>query len=132
MLNKLNPQQLLQLASEASLNAYAPYSVFKVGACALYDDGSVYKGCNVENTSYGLTICAERNAISSAITDGKKSGLVAVAIFSPNTKSCYPCGACRQWMAEFSDNVTVIVEGPDGNPESHTISELLPNTFKLL
>jgi len=128
---KINLEDLLKLASEASKNAYAPYSKFYVGACAIFDDGSTYKGCNVENASYGLTLCAERNALSSAITDRKTKGLTAIAIFSPNTKLCYPCGACRQWISEFSKDAKIILEGEDSKPVIHNISELLPYSFKL-
>lgn len=126
----INAGQLFQVADEAANYAYSPYSKFRVGASVLYQDGSIYKGCNVENISYGLTICAERNAISSAVADGKTTGLIAIAIFSPDSKLCYPCGACRQWIAEFSKNAMVIVENTDGQPLFHTISELLPHSFK--
>ena len=130
-MSDINPKYLLKIASEASGNAYAPYSKFLVGACALFEDGSVYKGCNVENSSYGLTTCAERNAISAAITAGKKTGLIAIAIYSPNSKLCYPCGACRQWIAEFSKDAEVILEDTDGNPKAFSIKELLPYSFEL-
>ena len=122
---------LLKLASEAAQNAYSPYSNFKVGACVLFEDGKTYTGCNVENASYGLTLCAERNAISSAIADGQKSKLAAVAIYSPNAKLCYPCGACRQWIAEFSKDAAVIVENSEGNPQAFSIKDLLPYSFEL-
>ena len=97
----------------------------------LYQDGSVYKGCNVENRSYGLTNCAEKNAISTAVADGKTAGLVAIAIFSLDSNLCYPCGACRQWIYEFSEKAQIIIENTDGQPIIHSISELLPNSFKL-
>ena len=123
-------EQLMKLASDAAENAYAPYSKFKVGACVLFEDGKIYAGCNVENASYGLTLCAERNAISNAVADGQKAKLVSVAVYSPNAKLCFPCGACRQWIAEFSKEAAVIVENEDGKPVSFSISELLPNSFK--
>lgn len=122
---------LLALASEAAQNAYSPYSKFKVGACVLYEDGKTYTGCNVENASYGLTLCAERNAISSAIAAGQKSKIAAIAIFSPNAKLCYPCGACRQWISEFSKDADVIVENAEGIPQVFSIKELLPYSFEL-
>ena len=131
MNKKINPEHLLQLASEASEKAYAPYSKFSVGACAMYEDGSLYLGCNVENSSYSLTICAERNAISNAVANGKYKELIAIAIYSPNTKQCYPCGACRQLISEFEKDTAVIVEGLDGKPEIITIRELLPYPFIL-
>lgn len=122
---------LLKLASEAAQNAYSPYSKFKVGACVLYEDGKTYTGCNVENASYGLTLCAERTAISSAIASGQKSKLVAVAIYSPNAKLCYPCGACRQWIAEFSKDAEIIVEDSEEKLQIFSIKELLPFSFEL-
>lgn len=126
-----NPTQLLKLASEAAEKAYAPYSKFKVGACVLYEDGSVYTGCNVENASYGLCLCAERNALSSAVADGKHEGLKAVAIYSPNAILCFPCGACRQWIAEFSKDAKIIVQDKDGQIKEFSIKELLPHSFNL-
>lgn len=131
MSNQLQPKQLLQLASEASKLAYAPYSNFYVGACLLFNDGSVVKGCNVENSSYGLSLCAERNALSTAVANGKKDGLIAVAIHSPNRKLCAPCGACRQWIVEFSRDTDVILEGTEGEPVIYKITDLLPLTFLL-
>ncbi|OGI04080.1 MAG: cytidine deaminase [Candidatus Melainabacteria bacterium GWF2_37_15] len=122
-----DPIHLLELASEAAKKAYAPYSKFRVGACALYEDGSVYTGCNVENVSYGLTICAERSAISAAVANGEHGGLVAIAIFSPDSELCFPCGACRQWIIEFSDNAKIIVQDKTGKPVEVSIKELLPN-----
>ena len=123
--------KLLNLASDAAKNSYSPYSKFKVGASVLYEDGKSYAGCNVENASYGLTLCAERTAIASAIADGQKSKIVAIAIYSPNAKLCYPCGACRQWITEFCKDAAVIVEGAEGNPQSISIKELLPYSFEL-
>lgn len=130
-INQINPKHLLQLASKASEFSYSPYSNFKVGACALYEDGSVYNGCNVENASYGLTTCAERNAISNAIISGNKTKLTAIAIYSPNSKLCYPCGACRQWIVEFSHDTLIIVEDAEGSPVTFSIKELLPKAFEL-
>jgi len=128
---EINQINLLKLASEAAQSAYSPYSKFNVGACVLYEDGKTYTGCNVENASYGLSLCAERNAISSAIADGQKSKIIAVAIYSPNSKLCYPCGACRQWIAEFSKDAAIIVEDIEENPKSFSIKELLPYSFEL-
>lgn len=127
-----SPEELLELAHSAAKNAYAPYSKFQVGACAIFEDGSVYTGCNVENASYGLTICAERTAISKAVSDGKHKGLNAVAIYSPNAELCYPCGACRQWIAEFSKDAKIIVQDKQGNIKETSIKELLPHSFSLL
>lgn len=126
-------EELLDLAKMAAENAYVPYSKFKVGACALYENGNYYLGCNVENASYGLALCAERNAISTAIGAGEKSKLLKIAIFSPNTKLCWPCGACRQWIYEFEDgqHTKVVVESEDSKPASYCINELLPHNFTL-
>lgn len=122
--------ELLEKAKQASENAYAPYSKFKVGACVLTENNKIYTGCNFENSSFGLTICAERNAIGSAIADGERK-LTAVAIYSPNEKHCYPCGACRQVMTEFaSENLNIITEGDDGL-EITKFSEIFPKGFIL-
>lgn len=130
MTQKINQNQLLQLACNASQNAYAPYSKFRVGASVLYANGKVYTGCNVENASYGLSLCAERNAISSAIADGADyKKIKAIAVYSPDSNLCYPCGACRQWIAEFSKDAVIILEGADKESVSYFISELLPNSF---
>ena len=109
--------ELFDEAKNVSKNSYSPYSKFPVGACALFENGKKYYGVNVENVSYGLTLCAERNALSNAITQGETSGLVAIAIYSPKQKMCVPCGACLQWMAEFrreNKDVTIILENDDG------------------
>ena len=124
-------KELLSLAAKAAQNAYAPYSKFNVGAAVLYEDGKTYTGCNVENASYGLTLCAERNAISNAVADGQTKGLLAVAIYSPNAKLCFPCGACRQWISEFSKDAAVFVQDKDGSPMNYCISELLPYSFEI-
>lgn len=126
-------KDLLELARKASENAYTPYSKFKVGACVLFESGSYYSGCNVENASYGLTLCAERNALSTAICAGEKSKPVKIAIYSPNSKLCWPCGACRQWIYEFEDgqHTKIILEKDDEETVSYCINELLPNNFKL-
>jgi len=124
-------ENLLKQASEAAQNAYAPYSKFRVGACALFEDGKTYCGCNVENASYGLTLCAERNALSSAVADGQKSKLLAVAIYSLDAKFCTPCGACRQWVTEFSKDALIILENEEENTLIYSMEELLPHSFEL-
>lgn len=129
----LDNLQLLELAKKACDNAYAKYSNFHVGACALYESGNYYLGCNVENASYGLTLCAERNAMSNAIVAGEKSKLVKIAIFSKDRTNCMPCGACRQWMAEFAkdNNLQIVLESEDSKCAIFTIEELLPYGFEL-
>lgn len=126
-------EELLELAKEVSQKAYSPYSKFSVGACALYESGNFYVGCNVENSSYGLALCAERNAISTAIAAGETSNLIKIAIFSPNSKKCYPCGACRQWLQEFEkgQNIQVLLENNDGSILIHSVNELIPYSFEL-
>lgn len=122
---------LLKKAQEASKNAYAPYSKFLVGACVLTKSGNTYVGCNVENASYGLAICAERTAITSAIANGDKD-IQAIAIYSPNMKNCLPCGACRQVIFEFQkDKEIEIVTEYNNGYKVHKINELLPEGFKL-
>ena len=123
-------EKLLNAARAVVNNAYAPYSKLKVGAAALFDDGAVITGVNVENASFGLTICAERAALASAISQGNRH-LRALAIASSAGAAIPPCGACRQVIAEFSDGDTIVVlDGADGKVETHLISELLPLAFK--
>lgn len=131
---KMTNEELLKKAAEAAKNAYCPYSKFNVGAAIEYENGNVYVGCNVENGSYTVGICAERNAISSAIALGEKSKLMKVAIYSPNTKLCWPCGACRQWFCEFDQGqgMKIIVEDKDGKPAEFTVDDLVPHRFELI
>jgi len=126
--------ELMAAAREAQASAYAPYSNFPVGAAVLLSDGAIYRGCNVENASFGLTICAERVAIFNAIADGRMD-IVAVAVITASPKLCKPCGACRQVIAEFSkaDNPIIVISScAAGASEMQTITELLPDTFALL
>ncbi len=126
-------EEILDIAQQAAKNSYSPYSRFPVGACALYENGNIYTGCNVENSSYGLTLCAERNAISNAIASGETSKLIKVAIYSPNSKKCFPCGACRQWMREFEkgQKIKIVLEDENSNACFYDIDELLPYSFDL-
>ena len=94
---------LLEQAKQVSENAHVPYSNFPVGACLLTECGKVFTGCNFENASYGLTICAERNAIGTAVSEGCKK-IKAVAIYAKNMQKCVPCGACRQVLHEFQSD----------------------------
>ena len=120
-------EKLISAAAEAALKAYAPYSRFRVGAAVLADDGTIYTGVNVENRSYGLTICAERNAIAHAAAMGMKA-VKAVAIYSPDSKEPLPpCGACRQVITEFSaPDAVVICCGSNENAVEIPVSELYP------
>lgn len=125
-------QSLLDAARQALKRAYAPYSNFHVGAAVLTDQGEVFTGCNVENASYGLTNCAERSAIFTAVqqTAGKKLAIRAVAVANGNEVPCSPCGACRQVIAEFGQNAIVIFKGKKDYLDM-PIQDLLPESFRL-
>ncbi|MGD9579981.1 MAG: cytidine deaminase [Vampirovibrionia bacterium] len=127
-INQATSIQLLAKAKEISDNAYAPYSKFKVGAALITPEGMIFTGCNVENASYGLTLCAERSAMSSMVKHGYNE-FEAIAIYAKATTDCYPCGACRQWLYEFGKEALVIVEDADHNPKLVSVSELLPHAF---
>ena len=123
-------ERLLAAAHEAAGRAYAPYSGFPVGAAALTADGTVVTGCNVENASYGLTVCAERVAVFTAAAAGHRE-LRAVAVVAPRLLGVTPCGACRQVLNEFrpaDDELLVILEG-EGGPEIVPLGALLPRSF---
>lgn len=123
--------QLIAQAKAAMRNSYAPYSNLHVGAAVLTEDGEIFIGANVENGSYGLTICAERSAIFNAISHGKKK-IEAMAIATDNNKPTPPCGACRQVLLEFADPDTLVITvGGREAHETKTISELLPFSFVL-
>lgn len=122
---------LIKTAVEARKNAYAPYSNFKVGAALIDDNGATHTGANVENGSYGLSNCAERSAIFSAVSQGMKS-ISAIAVVADTTMPVSPCGACRQIISEFSNKDTVIILANTGKEYLLTsIDELLPYKFKL-
>ena len=127
----MDNQQLINAALEARTRAYAPYSHFAVGSAVLTKDGQVYTGCNIENASYGATNCAERTAIFKAVSEGERE-ILAVAIYSPNTDSCYPCGACRQVLYEFQgDEEIVVVTENLGELEIQKLSYFLPCGFRI-
>ncbi len=124
-------QQLLEAAKSAMDNAYAPYSHFRVGAAILTEKGEVFSGCNVENASYGMTNCAERTAIFSAIAkSGPKLEILAVAVVNDQDVPCSPCGACRQVIYEFGPEATIIFQNATGWIET-AITKLLPEGFRL-
>lgn len=121
---------LLASAHSAKEHAYSPYSGFKVGAAVLTHDGTVISGCNVENASYGLTMCAERTALFSAVAKGYKPGDIKAIAITASSDDFSPCGACRQVINEFGDDVVVIFEF-GGNTVISRLKELLPFNFKL-
>jgi len=124
-------ERLLRAARKAMKNAYAPYSNFRVGAAILTSKGDIFAGCNVENASYGMTNCAERTAIFSAVAEkGPKLEIVAVAVANAQGVACSPCGACRQVIYEFGPDAVVVYQGKNGPKQSH-ITELLPEGFRL-
>ncbi len=118
-------RDLLDTAKEAALKTYSPYSKFPVGAAIVASDGSLYSGCNIENRSFNVSICAERTAFAKAISEGKRS-FKSVAVYSPRGKDCWPCGLCRQFMSEFGDQIVIIVEGEDGSLICRKLADILP------
>jgi cytidine deaminase len=127
----MNPDQsmdLIEAARAAAGLAYATYSKFQVGAALRASDGRIFSGCNVENASYGLTICAERNAVWSAVAHGCRS-FSAIAIFTFAEEPTPPCGACRQVLYEFSPDLEILIVNPAGLASRHTLSQLLPLAF---
>ncbi len=124
-------ESLFNAASEVRKNAYAPYSNYHVGAALLTDDGEIFLGCNVENASYGLTICAERNAIASAVAKGKKN-FSAILVLTRDENPGTPCGACRQVMGEFfNPDAPVFLANTEGIKKEHKVKDLLPFPFIL-
>src|SRR5215470_1774159 len=120
---------LFKAASDARSNAYAPYSKLKIGAAVMTKDGEVFAGCNVENSSYGLSVCGERAAIFRAVAEGHKD-ISAVAIIADTAAPPPPCGMCRQVMAELaSPNLEIRARNLKGREQRYWLSRLLPNTF---
>ena len=128
----MTDRELIELAIKAREKAYAPYSRFRVGAVLLGKSGKTYGGCNVENTSYGATNCAERTAVFKAVSEGEKE-FSAIAIVGGKdclAERCVPCGICRQVLAEFCDGDFRIVLGNGESFKSYSLSELLPYSFE--
>ena len=122
---------LMDNAKEASRMSYSPFSKFAVGACVLMNSGKIYTGCNIENSSFGMTVCAERCAIFKAVSEGEKE-IVAVAIYSPNEDDCFPCGACRQVMYEFQGKQEIeIITEKCNNLNIKKMSDFLPYGFRI-
>ncbi len=134
---ELSPEQTRQLlaaAQRASERAYAPFSNFRVGAAILTQSGEIFTGCNVENSSYGLSNCAERTAIFTAVAAGALSperALVALAVVHAQGAPCSPCGACRQVIFEFGPEAAILYRAQNGNIAQTTARELLPDGFRL-
>ena len=126
----MTPRALMAEAVKARKRAYAPYSRFAVGAALLTKDGRVYLGCNIENASYGLTICAERNAVWKAVSEGVTE-FAAIAVTARDGRGAPPCGSCRQVLHEFAPNALVYWRDARGRILKRKLTELLPNAFNL-
>lgn len=122
--------QLIKLAQEAAKKAYAPYSGFNVGAALLCKSGNVYTGCNVENSSYGASNCAERTAVFKAVSEGERE-FVKIAIVSEKGGLTFPCGICRQVLSEFMPNGRIVLYSDEQGIKEFALNELLPYAFKL-
>ncbi len=135
----MSPEHLAKLVESArkvAENAYAPYSKFRVGAAIAAEDGKTYLGCNVENSTFGATVCAERSAVSAMVAGGGKAAL-AVAVYTSAKTPTFPCGVCRQVLHEFAPSEdpegggTLVIAAIDGKQEQVPLSELLPRAFLL-
>ncbi|MEM0121176.1 MAG: cytidine deaminase [Thermoprotei archaeon] len=121
---------LIDEAMKALANAYSPYSGIRVGAALLDDQGRIFRGCNIENSSYGLTVCAERVSVFNAVSNGSKNFRALCLVVEGDLKPT-PCGACRQVLAEFSRELEIIEANTSGYEASTTLTELLPDAFTL-
>ena len=124
----MTDRELMDIAEKAAKNSYSPYSRFPVGAALECSDGTVYTGCNVENAAIGSTICAERTAAVKAVSEGH-TDFMRIAIWGESRDYCMPCGACRQFLAEFSTDMEVLCAKAGGRYVSYKLRELLPHTF---
>lgn len=129
MLSPTDVEALVAAARQSSEHAYAPYSLFNVGAAVRDSKGRIYSAANVENASYGLSLCAERNAVIAAVLDGAER-LEALAVFSSTSPPAAPCGMCRQTLAEFADELTIILANSAGDRLETSLTELLPRAFR--
>lgn len=127
-ISEANWTRLIAAARDVSTYAYAPYSGFHVGAALLTTDDEVVVGCNIENATFGATVCAERNAIGTAVAQGKTE-FIALAVITPADHPVAPCGICRQVLAEFCDDLPILMVTEDGQRLHVTLDELLPHRF---
>lgn len=126
----MNKETLIEKAVKARENAVAPYSGFAVGAALLTEDGNVYPGCNIESGTFSPSLCAERVAFAAAVAAGERE-FAAIAVVGDGKEYCYPCGVCRQVMAEFCDDDFVILAAKDKTDyKAHSLGELLPHAFR--
>ena len=125
----MTERELVDLAFSMLERSYVPYSHFPVGAALECADGSVFTGCNVENSAYGDTICAERTAVVKAVSEGHRDDFVRIAIAGRSQDYCWPCGSCRQVLNEFAPGLTVLVARGDGAFVRFPLRELLPHGF---
>lgn len=124
----MSDRELVELAFSMLERSYVPYSGFPVGAALLCADGTVFTGCNVENAAYGSTICAERTAMCKAISEGKRE-FTRIAVWGGSEDYCWPCGACRQFLAEFGYDMAVLIANAKGEYVAKPLSELMPFAF---
>ena len=122
-------QELIRMALAAREKAYAPYSNFMVGAALRAKDGRIFTGCNVENASFTPTSCAERTALLKAVSEGRRTGWMTLAIAGRGSDFCWPCGACRQMLYEFAPGLRVPAARGDGAFETATLDQLMPHGF---
>ncbi|MEO0092049.1 MAG: cytidine deaminase [candidate division WOR-3 bacterium] len=125
-MNKID--ELINAAKQAAKNAYTPYSKFKVGSALLTNSGKIFTGANVENASYGLTVCAERVAVFKAVSEGQKK-FKAIAIYTNTKDYTFPCGACLQVLYEFSPKIQVLITNKSKKSKVFSLSQLLPYPF---
>jgi len=124
----MNKEELVNIAKKARENAYAPYSKFKVGAVLLTKSGKIFTGCNVENSSFGASMCAERVAVFKAVSEGERE-FDAIAVVTDTDDPAMPCGMCRQVLSEFSMDIKIYAANLNGKVKTTTLRELLPYAF---
>lgn len=125
---KLDWEPMITVARAAQKNSYSPYSKFAVGAALITGNGKIFAGCNVENASYSATVCAERTAIGSAVVDGECNP-IAMVVLTDADHPIAPCGTCRQVLAEFCDDIPILLIDGGGRRRLTSLSELLPLQF---